>query len=56
MTSPRPRPHLAPLRGATSRGDLAPTPLPLRGGAMSRGDLDTRPTTTTSPLPTGTRS
>lgn len=40
-TSPRPRPDLAPQPGAKSQGDLAPTPLPLRGGAKSPGELDT---------------
>lgn len=49
-TSPRPRPHFAPTGGAHSSGDFAPSPLPLRGGAKSRGDLGTPPNThTTSP-------
>lgn len=50
MTSPRPRPHLAPTAGATSPGDLAPRPPLLRRGAKSRGDLTTNTNTTpTSP-------
>lgn len=53
-------PHLAPTSpqpaGATSLGDLAPTPLPLRGGAMSRGDLNTTNNNTTSPQPPGATS
>lgn len=50
MTSPQPRPNLAPTAGATHQNDLAPGAPLLRRGRGRRGDLNTTTNNpTTSP-------